>query len=297
MPIDGSKPLVIWRFTDGRKGHEKQTQGLIHGIKAVSVRELLVQNVGVREPLSSWKQLPKPNLLVGAGQQTHVPVLVAKLLFGGKTIVLMKPSLPTPLFDLVFLPHHDRSTNFGNVHTTLGVLTPIPQVNPLANKGSILLGGPSRHFEWETNLVLDIVHQICISKPETEWSMCDSPRTPETALSALAPLPNVKKYPWQETNASFLTNLLNSCSENWVTCDSVTMLYEALNTGAPLGIIELKSKTRNNKLLSGIQVLAEDEKVQLSSKSIVLSTHQTKQKPGYQEMECARKCLDIIGQA
>ena len=131
--------------SDGRRD-TKQTTGLVQAISRSTAKSVEVHKVVANTSLRTYATLPNPDLILGAGNATHLPMLVAKLLYSVPCVVLMKPSLPTIFFDLVFVPHHDACTNFGNVRTTTGVLCPIPNVQPDANRGVILLGGNSRHF-------------------------------------------------------------------------------------------------------------------------------------------------------
>ena len=108
--------MIIWRFTDGKLGHENQTSGLVAalGLK----RDSRVIDVPIASLPSSPKLLllalfrrkisdfpsEKPDLIIGAGRATHIPMVVAKSQCGGKSIVLMRPSIPFKLFDLIVAP-------------------------------------------------------------------------------------------------------------------------------------------------------------------------------------------------
>lgn len=259
---------VVWRIMDGKKGHEKQTQALVQGLKAqprLKIEEFTI-------PCTSWynyvNALPRPDLVIGAGHATHLPLLANKLLYGGKTVLLMKPSLPAILFDLVFVPQHDTCTSLGNVHFTEGVLSPSIDNSPDPNCGVILLGGTSRHFDWISADVIHQVQEIANAYPTKTWTVCDSPRTPIDTLASIPRLDNIVKKPWQETDESFLTDLLSISTATWVSCDSVTMLYEALGTRAKVGILMLspnRTLARPNKLLRGIEKLVVSRRVHLSS--------------------------------
>ena len=286
--------IVLWVFSDGRKGHEKQTTGLAQALDDLATCGIEVHRVLTGTPIKTLKQLPLPDLIIGAGHATHLPMLVSKLLFDARCIVLMKPSLPTIFFDLVLVPHHDACTNFGNVHTTTGVLCPIPNVQPNDKRGVILLGGVSRHFHWDTDLVLKSVTNICTASPHQSWTICDSPRSPPKLLDQLANVPNATTHQWRTTNETFVTELLNLSSQTWVTSDSVTMLYEALNTGSRVGIIELPSKRKINKLSRGIHDLAKHQRVQLSRTGYSISKKLSVMPPGEEVLRCAEICLQLL---
>lgn len=288
------KDLVLWVYSDGRKGHEKQTVGLAQAIESSITNNVEVFRIAVGTSLRKLSELPKPSLVLGAGHATHLPMLMTKILLRVPCVVLMKPSIPTIFFDLVLVPHHDVCSNFGNVHATRGVLCPIPQVCPSPKCGVILLGGSSRHFQWDTESVLDIVTNICNANPLKHWTICDSPRSPANLLNRLDCLTNATIRHWQTTHESFVTEVLNSSSETWVTCDSATMLYEALNTGAPVGVIELASKRKTNKLARGIQDLAKNNQVQLSRTGYSVGTNLSETSPGQESRRCAQLCLNLL---
>ena len=130
---DGIGRPVIWRFVDGKPGHEKQSAGLIQGIE--SIRPIEVHEIDVRFKALYWRQirrflrrdapdLPPPEVLVGVGHRTHPPLALARLVCGGRSVVLMKPTLPLWFFDLHFVPQHDRVRPDANVVRTRGVICP-----------------------------------------------------------------------------------------------------------------------------------------------------------------------------
>ncbi len=288
------KDIVLWVFSDGRKGHEKQTVGLSQAIKSSIQNDVEVCRIAVGTSVKNLSELPSPSLVLGAGNATHLPMLMTKVFFNVPCVVLMKPSLPTIFFDLVLVPHHDVCSNFGNVHTTRGVLCPIPEVNPNPKHGVILLGGSSRHFHWDSDSVLGTVKKICEAGPHKHWTICDSPRSPDNMLNQLDALPNATIRQWRTTSESFITELLNSSSETWVTCDSATMLYEALNTGTPVGVIELSSKRKTNKLARGIQDLVKNNQVQLSRDGYSIRSEMSVTTPGQESFKCAELCLKLL---
>ncbi len=268
-----SSSKVVWRFTDGKKGHEKQTQGLIQGLESVAGFDFDIHQCDSSYSLRNLGHLPTPDLIIGAGHATHMPMLLARVLFGGRTVLLMKPSFPAVWFDLVFVPEHDVCTSIGNVHFTQGVLTPSIDREPSPNTGVIMLGGSSRHFNWNPQEIGEIATTIAQSSPDVTWFVCDSPRTPDSTLKEIEPLKNVEKRPWQETDETFLTDLLATSSATWVTCDSVTMLSEAMATQARVGVIMLEEKqssSRKSKLIRGISQLKANNRIQLSTDGLVL---------------------------
>lgn len=266
------KSIVIWVFSDGRKGHENQTKGLLNALVELNKFRFAIDSYWVTKqtPNAQLTSLPEPDLILGAGHATHFPMLCAKILYGGVTVVLMKPSIPSIFFDMVLVPHHDSCTNFGNVHYTIGVLNTVARANPNSNEGSILLGGPSRHFLWDTDRIVREIQQICDSDSDKHWNVCDSPRSPDNLLSKIRNSPNIKKHYWRDTDDNFISSLLSTSSEIWVSCDSVSMLYEAVSTGVPVGVFTLESRKRQNKISRGLEELATQGRIQFFHEGFVL---------------------------
>ena len=270
---DGVGLTVIWRFVDGKPGHEKQSGGLIQGIE--SIRPVEVHEIDVRFKAFYWRQirrfllrdapdLPPPDLLVGVGHRTHLPLLLARLVCGGRSVVLMKPTLPMPLFDLLLVPQHDRVRRKTNVVPTRGVICPTKVDDKETDTGLILLGGPSPHFEWSNRDVGDQVEAIMRESPDLVWQVCDSRRTPQGLQDHLPVAANLAFRHWRSLPADFLENALAKAEYVWVSADSASMLYESLSAQARVGIIALEPKRRRNKHARAIAELVASGQVSSS---------------------------------
>lgn len=264
--MTGQRRLVVWRLVDGKPGHEKQSEGLLQGIEAL--RPLEVHDFDVRFKALFWRQvrrharrsapdIPAPDITLGVGHRTHWPTLVARSVCGGKSVVLMKPTLPHRLFDLIFLPQHDRYWRKDNLVETRGVVCPSTRQPKKRNCGLILLGGANRYFEWTTADVAAQVGAIARASPDVRWQVCDSRRTPAGLGNALPEARNLRFRPWRSTSAEFLEHAVAAAQYVWVTADSASMLYEALSAGAEVGVIALDPKRpgRDNKHARGIRLL------------------------------------------
>src|SRR5690606_33073582 len=102
-------PLVVWRICDGKSGHDRQTAGLVAALRAeMPVAEHVIEAAAVaRAPWLALRRrfpvgagLPDPALIVGAGRRTQWPLIAARRARGGKSVYLMRPSLPARCFDL-----------------------------------------------------------------------------------------------------------------------------------------------------------------------------------------------------
>ncbi|MDX5411056.1 MAG: mitochondrial fission ELM1 family protein, partial [Thauera sp.] len=129
--MHNSRPLIVWRFTDGKPGHENQTAGLVQALQAyrpVEVHDIRAPNgLAAAAAWTVWwfpwgDTLPDPDLLLGAGHATHMPLLAARRARGGRAVVLMRPSLPGNWFDLCAIPQHDAPHPAEHVFITQGVL-------------------------------------------------------------------------------------------------------------------------------------------------------------------------------
>lgn len=269
------RTTVIWRFLDGRPGHENQVRGLseaLERIRSVEVFDVFVDDgmKGFRSFLPSCLQhlasFPAPDLLIGAGHSTHLPLLACSRRYGGRSVVIMKPSLPVALFDLCLIPVHDTLRfQSGNVVRTEGALNRIrPSDKQLADHGLILIGGISKHFRWSDSSISQQVQNVITSTP-LQWTIAASDRTPKSFLQRLqAKLPNIRLMTPDDTSADWLPDQLERTGTVWVTCDSMSMIYEALTAGARVGLLELEP-TSPGRISSNIQRLINASMVTASS--------------------------------
>ena len=290
------KSLTIWLFKDGKPGHESQIDGLVTALNKVQrhrVHSLRIDDgfclfllklkcfSSKRWP---WTNLPPPDLLIGAGHKTHLWLFLARALFGGKSILLMRPSLPSALFDLLLVPAHDCASSSGlstrsNVWVTMGVLNKIQYSNDsLLNRGLILVGGPSKHFHWDEVSVLKQISTLVEANPKIQWELSSSRRTTPTIEEALSSwtYPNFQFTAYADTDPSWVQTRMKIASRIWVTSDSVSMLYEAMTSGAEVGLITLNALRKKSRIFNCVQNLTERSSVLLDPNldPNVLQSHQ-----------------------
>ena len=165
---NNQKTLIIWHFTDGKIGHEKQSAALIFELEKlipVKVFEFHANTMNMlrdsflgQRKYSKYHNTQKPDLIIGTGHRTHIPMLLAKLRFGGKTVVIMKPSIPYTLFDFCLVPKHDIPPKRDNIITTNGSLNKIAEGSFISKENGLctfLIGGPSNHYKWSTSEIID----------------------------------------------------------------------------------------------------------------------------------------------
>lgn len=232
--------MQILVLTDGKKGHENQSLGLAEA--------LLRRGEGDFTLLSTEKKADEfptpPDLIIGTGHSTHLPLLRFAKRFRCPSVVIMKPSLPSGLFSHCLIPEHDLkdpTKTRGNIIATKGALNRIPEsVPPKEAKGLIMIGGPSKHFEWQPAPVLVAIEHIVSSQPDLHWTLGDSRRTPESFLTELLKMDlPLTVAPHQGSGGTWLRDEMLASQTAWITPDSTSMLFEALTAGCRLGTLPL----------------------------------------------------------
>ncbi|MDI3324622.1 mitochondrial fission ELM1 family protein [Pontibacterium granulatum] len=259
----------IWIISDGKPGHLNQSLGLAEALQ----RQIPNVHIETKPALSRAAALKllclggvdgQPDLLIGAGHSTHLSLLAYKRATGAPAVLMMKPSLPMGWFDLCLIPKHDEPGERTNVVLTDGALN---RMQPLAErqsgagaKGMILIGGPSKHFGWDDQRVVDQLKVVVDGS--TPWLLTTSRRTPESFLPLLqqAGLPDLEVVPFEQTGPGWLGEHLPQMAQCWVSGDSVSMVFESLTAGSAVGILELPPKA-SNRITRGLQLLIDDHKV------------------------------------
>ncbi len=259
---------MIWLFTDGKSGHENQSKGLLLALsEKISTVVIKLQPISFGQILhglftkknAELDGLPRPTLVVGAGHATHLSLLFVSWLYGARSIVLMKPSLPLSLFDLCLIPEHDEVKPRDNVIQTMGVLNRVRLSVPKKDhQGVILVGGPSSHYGWDDGSLLDQLKSIVETTPEINWLVSDSRRTPEDSSMGIANLhyDNLVFQSCQTVSPEWLPTVLAESRYAWVTEESVSMVYEALTAQAAVGLLYVP-KIKKSRVSKGITALIE----------------------------------------
>lgn len=250
--------LVAWQLADGKRGHERQSEGLLAALAQrctlatyrVAVRATHGAYLGeiLRGRFAAGDGLPRPDLLIGAGRATQPALVAARRAHGGRSVYLMRPALPWRCFDACIVPRHDAPPTRADVLVSEGPLNPVvPAAARQADLGLILLGGPSAHHAWDEAAVLTQVRQILATAPGHEWRLADSRRSPPGLGRALAALagPRVHYVAAATAPADWLPAHLARAAEVWVSADSMAMLYEALSSGACVGLIDVPPRRRD----------------------------------------------------
>ena len=294
------QPVVIWRLIDNKAGHQNQSLGLTNALAMKIACDTYTIDI-TDHPLpwrsffyKYWphpKALPTPDLVIGAGRKTHSHLLAVKYCFAAKAIVLMRPSLPLCCFDMALIPQHDGCFKQNNVVMTQGALNPIRPSNQHQPQYSlILLGGPSKHFQWNSKSIVAQLKTLIVANPDHYYHITTSRRTPTELTPLLHSLSanRVEITPFEATTPEWLQQQLANAGQCWVTEDSVSMIYEALTAQTAVGLLNLKI-IKSNRLSRGITTLIEQGLVRR------FNHHQPTQQPKVtKQFTEADRCADIV---
>lgn len=262
------RPPVIWLLTDNKAGHRNQLQGLGARLQALTDARLVWIDQR-KHPVPLWRAVlglattlpyPPADMVIAAGTGTHRLLLSLRRRRKLLTVVLMRPSFPLNWIDRAIVPAHDQPPKRPEILVTQGALnsiTPLsrmPEIDPLLKpQGLILLGGPSRHFIWDDEIVYQQLAILSQQYPDWTWQLSSSRRTPASFIRRLlqSPLPNVQFYHHDDTEPGWLGAVMADARVVWVSPDSVAMVYEALTAGLPTGLIDL-TPTSNSRVAQGI---------------------------------------------
>ena len=258
---------VVWRFSDGKPGHDNQSLGLVDALQRripIDMYDIPVRpGAGLdwmigRFPTGSL--LPDPWLILGAGHSTHLPLLAARRARGGRAAVLMTPDLPKSMFDLCVIPEHDRPKPASNILVTRGSLNRMQAATrEKGDRGLLMIGGPSRHYHWDYGMVLEQISRVIHFSPVKHWVLTTSRRTPAGFAERVRQKifnQNLKLsiFSWRDTADQWLSEQLGQACCAWITEDSVSMIYEALTARIPVGLLAVPPR-RNDRVVRGVRNL------------------------------------------
>ena len=251
------KIKTIWRLLDGKTGHEKQSLALVKNLK--NQANCKIYNINIQDLQNPFlalilkkynlnKGLIRPDIAIGAGHKTHFHLLAIKRYFGAKIVVIMKPSLPLKLFDLCVIPKHDDIKIGSNVFITN---TPLVNFNlnmkKKENMALFLIGGPSRHFHWDSKIILEQIKNISKKFKFKKLLITTSRRTPLDFIDEFKRLKikNIQLHEHTKIINNWLDKNIIKVKNIWVTNDSYSMLIEAIASGAHTDVLELKIKKKS----------------------------------------------------
>ena len=249
---------VYW-FQDSKTGHLKQVQALLDQLKKeieLSVTTIHCSNQeSFLEMLSDEDQFDGPTILIGAGHDVYSKILQAKKYlqkFISKdifSIAVLRPSYKLNSFDLIIAPEHDfqKRSLPKNIILFQGALAATSQ-NPIdENKAIIAIGGPSKHYKFNQEILMKQLQYIISVHPKHEFKIYNSRRTPDSLniklKERLNNFLNAKFIDLNSTESDTFQDSLNKSSLKFVTPDSSNLVFEALSAMGQTYLIQIEKPT------------------------------------------------------
>ncbi len=252
-------------FSDGRAGHASQTLGLAEAMGLTpDLRPIAPRGVfaalapfGPSDPREAAAVAPPfPDIAMGAGRRTLPYLRRLKRASGGRvfTVYCNVPANGLGAADLILAPSHDGLLG-GNVLSPItppnrvsakalawARENPDPRVEALATpRAALLVGGDSRHFRFSDATAAALREAARALRAQGFSVMASaSRRTPDFVARALrAELGSSDGWMWDGLGDNPYFSLLALAQTIVVTADSVSMIGEAVATGAPAHVLGL----------------------------------------------------------
>ena len=245
---------ICW-FKDSKIGHEKQVHAILDNLALT--QDLLIEERYISNPV--WLELflyllkikPKqdsiPDIIIGAGSKTTIPMLRYKIESKTKVISVMKPQFFESKFDLIVAPGHDYKVVPDNVFTYIGSIAKV-NINPeLEDIGLIVVGGLNKHFNFDDDYLISQIDFVISLFPNTNWIVFNSRRTPKSFNERIKKSTSIKKFIDVTSNFEPLDNYLPKAKFKFVTPDSVNMIFESLSSSGETYLFDMCS-SRENKI-------------------------------------------------
>ena len=258
---------ICW-FKDSKIGHEKQVHAILENLALT--QDLLIEERYISNPV--WLELflyllkikPKqdsiPDIIIGAGSKTTIPMLRYKIDRKTKVISVMKPQFFESKFDLIVAPRHDYKVVPDNVFTYLGSIAKV-NINPdLENIGLIIIGGVNKHYKFDDDYLISQIDFIISLFPDISWIVFNSRRTPKSFNERIKQNTSIGKF--IDVNESFepLNDYLFKAKFKFVTPDSVNMIFESLSSSGETYLFDMHSP-RENKITKLIDEVKDNKYV------------------------------------
>ena len=245
--------MKIWWFKDSKIGHEKQVHAILDNLaltQSLDIDEIFVTNpVWLELFLYFLKIKPKknsiPDIIIGAGSKTTIPMLRYKTNNKTKVISVMKPQFYESKFDLIFAPRHDFKKVPDNVFTYIGSLSKINLSKNLEDVGLIIIGGTNKHFNFDDNYLITQIDFIVSLFPHIDWIVFNSRRTPKSFNEKVQKNISIAKFVDVNENFEPLDEYLAKAKLKFVTPDSVNMIFESLSSSGETYLFDLRSSKKN----------------------------------------------------
>ena len=243
---------ICW-FKDSKIGHEKQVQAILDNLALT--QDLVIEERNVSNPV--WLELflyflkikPKqdsiPDIIIGAGSATTIPMLRYKTDNKTKVISVMKPQFFESKFDLIVAPRHDYKVVPDNVFTYVGSIARV-NINPdLENIGLIVVGGVNKHFDFNDGYLISQIDFVISLFPDINWIVFNSRRTPKGFNEKIKRNTSIRKFIDVHKNFEPLDDYLSKAKLKFVTPDSVNMIFESLSSSGETYLFDMHYSKEN----------------------------------------------------
>ena len=249
---------VYW-FQDSKTGHLKQLQALLDQLKKEKVLSVTPINYSNHESFSEMfsdkDHADGPTILIGAGHDVYSKILQAKKYlqkFISKdifSIAVLRPSYKLNSFDLIIAPEHDFQKRRlpKNIILFQGALAATSQNSIDESKAIIAIGGPSKHYKFNQEILMKQLQYIISVYPKHEFKIYNSRRTPDSLniklKEKLNNFSNAKFIDLNSTESDTFQDSLNKSSLKFVTPDSSNLVFEALSAMGQTYLIQIEKPT------------------------------------------------------
>ena len=246
---------VYW-FQDSKIGHLKQVQALLDQLKKEMKCSIFTINLSHQEDLSQLlhdqHQFNDSTMLIGAGHDVYSEILRAKKYLEKLinedifSIAVLRPSYKLSSFDLVIAPEHDfRKRRFPkNVISFQGSLATASQEMVDESKALIAIGGPSKHYKFDKEILMKQIHYILSMYPKHEFKIFNSRRTPEELnvklKGNLDNYQNARLVHFDLSGSDEFQDWLKESALKFVTPDSANLVFEALSTQGQTYLVQIE---------------------------------------------------------
>ena len=278
--------MKIWWFKDSKIGHEKQVKAILDCLNFeddLEIEEIMVTN-------SIWYELilyflrikpnreSSPDLIIGAGAKTTIPMLRHKKDVNTKVVSVMKPQFFNSKFDLIVAPRHDFNEIPANVFTYMGSMAKVNINLNLENIGLLIVGGKNEHYEFNNDYLISQINFVISLFPELKWIIFNSRRTPERFNRSINKNECEAQFINVAENFEPLDGYISRAKIRFITPDSVNMVFESLSSSGETYLFDMKRNGKNKitklideiKLNSFVGYLKEDSIDNSSIKKISL---------------------------
>ena len=122
-----------------------------------------------------------------------------------------------------------------------------------------MIGGVSKHYTWDNTSLTAQIKEV-LNTPDIQWYITDSPRTPDISRRSMQKLAsdNVQYMPFDQSPATWLHDALQQAGTVWVSADSISMIYEAITSGASVGVFNVPIKS-SGRISSAVKNMVDDK--------------------------------------